>query len=119
MNIDDLTIKQARDIARMFCDSGDNTPTLPQNANTDIPVGKNVLIRGVTLYYVGHCVRVTEQEIVLSDASWVAHTGRFNEALTTGVLSEVEPFPHGNVVVGRGAVMDVSAWPHDLPRTVK
>ena len=109
MSYDDLTIREAREIARMF-----GGQSGAQDA-TDIPVGENIMIRGVTLYYVGHCERVTQQEIVLSDASWVANTGRLHEALTSGTLDEVEPFPHGDVIVGRGAIMDVSRWPHDLP----
>lgn len=112
MNFDNITIGEARQIACMFAAGA-------QPSETSIPVGENVLIRGVTLYYVGYVERVTEQEVVLSDASWVASTGRFNEALVNGTLDEVEPFPHGEVVVGRGAIMDVSRWPHALPKAAK
>ncbi len=112
MKIDDLTIGEAKQLASMF--SGGMV-----QSETSIPVGESVLIRGVTLYYVGHVKRVTEHEVVLSSCSWVADTGRFNEALQSGTLDEVEPFPHGEVVVGRGAIMDVSRWPHELPKVTK
>ena len=79
-------------------------------------VGKSVFVRTVTCYYTGHLVRVTAGELVLTDAAWVADTGRFSVALATGKLHEVEPFPDGEVVVPRGGVIDATAWAHPLPR---
>ena len=81
-------------------------------------VGRCYLIRTVTVYVLGRLVAAYDQELVLEDASWVADTGRFHEALAKGTLSEVEPFA-SNVVVGRGAICDASEWLHDLPRTAK
>ena len=81
-------------------------------------IGQKYLIRTVTMYYVGLLVSVFDHELVLSDCSWVADTGRFNNALVTGVLDEVEPMP-GTVIVGRGAVVDATEWNHDLPNKVK
>ena len=78
-----------------------------------------VLIRTVTHYLTGRVVDVTSQEIVLEDAAWIASTGRFEQALRTGELDEVEPFPSGRVIVGRGAIIDCAAWSHDLPLAVK
>ena len=61
----------------------------------------------------------TDQESsLLDDAAWVADSGRFSTALTTGELNEVEPFP-GSCYVSRGAIVDVSPWQHDLPRVKK
>ena len=56
-------------------------------------VGDCVFIRTVTLYYVGRVVGFSDTEILLEEASWIADTGRFMQALTTGSLSEVEPYP--------------------------
>ena len=81
-------------------------------------VGQSYLIRTVTMYYVGRLENVFEHELVLSSCSWVADTGRYNEALTAGSLSEVEPIP-GTVIVGRGAVVDAVEWVHPLPTAVK
>lgn len=83
------------------------------------PVGKCVFIRTVTMFLVGKLVHVTSGELVLKDAAWVADSGRWAQALATGVLSEVEPFPDGDVVVARGGVIDCCVWSHPLPRTVK
>ena len=77
--------------------------------------GKNVFIRTVTMIYTGNLVMLDDKEILLSDAAWIADTGRFADALATGKLNEVEPYP-GNILVGRGAVLDISIWEHDLPR---
>lgn len=116
MDIDKLTIGELKQLVAMT--KGIGVGCAPQS-EPNVKVGQNILIRGVTLYYVGHVERVSETEIVLSEASWVADTGRFNEALRTGVLSEVEPFPNGEVVVKQGAIMDYSPWPHSLPKEVK
>jgi hypothetical protein len=55
---------------------------------------------------------------VLLYAAWVASTGRFNRFLATGIVEECEPFPDGQVLVGRGSIIDACRWPHPLPRTV-
>ena len=39
-------------------------------------------------------------------------------ALLNGTLDEVEPIV-GDVVVGRGAIVDAVEWKHDLPKAVK
>lgn len=69
-------------------------------------IGQAYLIRTVTMIDTGIVIRVTEQEIVLTDAAWIADTGRFSEAVKNAEFSEVEPFPDGEVIVGRAAVID-------------
>ena len=81
-------------------------------------IGKNVLVRAVTLYYTGRLVAIEDGFLVLDGAAWIADTGRFHQALTTGLLNEVEPYP-GTCYVSAGAVVDVSEWAHDLPRKQK
>lgn len=83
-------------------------------------IGETVFIRTVTYHYTGRVLAVYANEIVLADATWVADSGRWSAALQTGTLSEVEPYPDGaEVVISRGAIVDVSPWRHPLPRTVK
>lgn len=81
-------------------------------------VGAKVLIRTVTLYYTGRIVSFDDHEILLEDAAWIADTGRFSEACKTGSVLEVEPY-FTPVLVGRGAVVDMSEWTNALPREVK
>lgn len=80
--------------------------------------GQAVFIRTVTYHYTGRITRVDPNFIDLADAAWVADSGRWANALTTGTLSEVEPYP-GNVIISRAAVVDISPWNHDLPNQVK
>lgn len=83
--------------------------------------GTNVLIRTVTHYYTGHIDDITPDGwIVLSQAAWIADTGRFSTALATGDLNEVEPYPAERPIwINSGAVIDIAPWTHELPRTVK
>jgi hypothetical protein len=81
-------------------------------------VGECYIIRTVTYHLVGRLTWVGPVELVLEDAAWVADSGRWAEALRTGKLSEVEPFP-AEVIVGRGSITDATAWPHPLPRDTK
>jgi hypothetical protein len=84
-------------------------------------VGKTYLLRGVTMYQIGTVVGITPTELLLSPAAWVADTGRFNAALKSGVLAEVEPYPTETLPAGvnRGALSDWCTWPHGVPTEVK
>lgn len=82
-----------------------------------LDVGKSIFIRTVTHYYTGEVVYSDATWVVLTKASWVAHSGRWTQALASGNLSEVEPYP-GKVSVSLGAVVDISEWMHKLPDTV-
>jgi hypothetical protein len=80
--------------------------------------GKNVLIRTVTHYYTGKLAGADSSWLRLDDAAWIADTGYFSEALKKGTLNEVEPYP-GSCYIAAGAVVDISEWQHELPRTRK
>ena len=81
-------------------------------------IGKAYLIRTVTMHYTGRVVAVTDSDVVLEDAAWIADTGRFGTALANGSLSEIEPYPD-RVAVCRGGMIDFAEWTHSLPRTQK
>jgi hypothetical protein len=69
-------------------------------------IGSVYLIRTVTMIDTGRLVQVTDQELVLEDAAWIADTGRFSQAVAKAEFGEVEPFPDGRVIVGRTSVID-------------
>lgn len=70
-------------------------------------IGGKYFIRTVTHHHTGVVVAVTEQEIVLRDAAWIADDGRFTQSLATCDFKEVEMFPAGrDVIVGRATVID-------------
>ena len=110
MNLDELTIGQARKLSRMFIGKCDHNP---------YEIGKNYFIRTVTMIQIGKLIEVGPHELVIENACWVADTGRFTDALAEGSLNEVELFPKGRVIVGRATVIDACIWPHDLPQEQK
>ena len=81
-------------------------------------IGENYVIRTVTMIQVGKLVEVTDEELILEGASWIADTGRWMNFLRDGKLNEVEPFPD-SVIVGRKALIDATIWRHNLPRDQK
>lgn len=81
-------------------------------------LGKNYLIRTVTYHHVGKLVEITDSDLVLESASWVADSGRFHTALKTGDLDEVEPFVNP-VIINRSSIIDATVWDHDLPQEQK
>jgi len=110
MNIDDLTVREIKHIQSMCRPTTDNHP---------YEIGKNYFIRTVTHHFTGKLVKVTSKELVLEDAAWIADDGRFHEAIRDGKLNEVEPFPDGQVIIGRGSLIDAVIWKHTIPRSVK
>ena len=94
------------------------TKKAPANNGHPYQIGSNYLVETVTKYYLGRLVWVGPQELVLEDASWIADTGRYHEALRDGTAAEVEPCPEP-VIVGRGAVVDAVLWRKALLREVR
>lgn len=78
--------------------------------------GQAAIIRTVTHTWVGRVLRVSRDEVLLGDASWVADAGRWSEftAGAIGASAEIEAAP-GVVSVMRSAIVDVCAWPGNLP----
>lgn len=81
-------------------------------------IGECYLIRTVTHYYTGRVKSMSPSDVVLEDAAWIPDTGRYSEALQTGGLAEVEPYPD-EVIVSMGAIVDATVWKHPLPREPK
>ena len=73
-------------------------------------IGKSYLVRTVTMIQHGRLLDVTEKELVIDQAAWIADTGRFSDFMNgRGEPSEVEPFGPGVVIVNRGAIIDAQA----------
>lgn len=82
--------------------------------------GQNYLVQTVTHYYLGRYSGEPEKGfIVLSDASWVADTGKFSKAISDGVLNEVEWLNKSFVYVSLGAVVSIIPWTKPLPSETK
>jgi hypothetical protein len=97
VDIKDLTIGQAQTLASMFGKDSDPGPW---------QIGAVYMVRTVTMIDTGKLVQVTDQELVLEDAAWIADTGRFATAVAKAEFGEVEPFPDGRVIIGRGSIID-------------
>ena len=88
------------------------------DANSPFEIGKAYLIRTVTMINIGVVKSVGEKELVLSDCSWIADTGRYHNCIKDGTLEEVEPYTD-DVIIGRGSLIDATIWNHELPRNQK
>ena len=108
MNIDDMTIGEAKQLAAMVA------PDLCHTTKaTSLKVGNKYFIRTVTHYILGELAEITDETFVMARACWIADTGRFADFLKTGTPSEAEPFG-GNAHVMRHSIVDVADWAHAL-----
>ena len=119
MKLDELTIGEARELVRMFrskerdvCLDGLGPPN-----DSHWEIGGVYFIRTVTHHLTGQLVSVTPQELVVKDAAWIADDGMFSEAMRTGAFAEVEPYPDGNVIIGRGSLIDARKVTFAAPRS--
>lgn len=85
-----------------------------------IEIGKSYFFRTVTYHSVGKVVAREGDWLRLEGASWVADSGRFMQAMATGVLEEVEPVGNERVLyVNLAACADYIPWMHELPKDQK
>lgn len=83
-------------------------PLTKANAYT---VGDFVHIETVTKYFVGELVAISDEQMVLNNAAWVAHTGRPHEYFKgTKAPTSLEPLGDG-WIIERGSVVGGKAIP--------
>jgi len=92
---------------------------LTQDEQVDIKeyddlIGHQWFFRTVTYHCVGRVVARVGDFLKMYDASWVAHSGRFMQAIKQGRLNEVEPV--GIYYVNLKTVIDFFPWTHNLPK---
>jgi hypothetical protein len=115
MNLNDLTIGQAKELAALF--QVGNATAQPLS---NYPVGKNVIVRTVTMIYTGFLESVTASDLVLVNCSWIPETERFMKFVAEGAVKECEPYPEGlPVFINRGALLDMCELKKELPRSQK
>ena len=115
MNIEELTLKQIREIQALDV-------TLVQRGAVPVesqyPIGLNVIVRTVTMIYTGRLQQVTQTDLILVDCSWIPETDRFMQFVANGAVRECEPYPDGlPVFINRGALLDMCELRKDLPRS--
>jgi hypothetical protein len=80
-------------------------------------IGKSYFIRTVTYHVIGTVESIKGPFLVLSEASWIADSGRFSKAISEGELSEVEYV--GEMIVNTSAIADATRWNHKNPKVTK
>jgi hypothetical protein len=117
MNINELTIGQAKELTNLLNNKTESNKT-ESNKSNPFEIGENYFIRTVTMSFVGKLKAVFDDALVLSEASWVADSGRFHNMLKSGLQSEsgseIEPFIK-DVIVSRGALIDATVYDFPLP----
>ena len=114
INVDELTVKQIKQITGLLKGGTSSEVAHPYT------IGSPYFFRLVTHFLTGRVIKVTSKEIVLTEAAWIADTGRFTQAIADGKLNEVEPYPADEeVIIGRGALIDCVKWKHELPKVQK
>jgi len=80
-------------------------------------VGSKFFFRTVTYHLVGEVKKIVGRFAYLKNASWIADSGRFMNAIKDGTLNEVEPV--GDAFVNVDTVVDFFPWKHKLPTEQK
>ena len=109
INIEDLTIGQAKELAAQFAGnkSGPETP---------FEIGKPYFIRTVTYHATGLLVDIKGGFLILDKAAMIADSKRFFGFLTDWKSNnpEIEPFT-SKLFISVGAIIDATEWKQDLP----
>jgi hypothetical protein len=114
MDINSLTIGEVKQLSTLLNSGAATTCSAPYK------IGQGYFIRTVTMSYTGRITAVHPQELELSEACWIADSGRFHKALKGewDSSAEHEPFPQ-SIVIGRGAIIDACPISCELPTAVK
>lgn len=113
MNINELTLGQIKEINSLV-NSGATAPAKP----CPVKIGNAYLFRTVTHIELGRVVEIIGDFVKLEEASWIADTGRYHNALRDGTLSEVEPYPD-YTIVALNSMVNIAPWNHELPKEQK
>jgi hypothetical protein len=113
MDLDKMTLGEIKEVGKIL-----GLSATKQTDDSHWKIGENYFVRTVTHHLTGRLLKVTQQELVVEDAAWIADDGRFSEAMKTGNFSEVEPYPDGELIIGRGSIIDAFKI-KTIPRSTK
>jgi len=77
-------------------------------------IGKTLFFRTITYHYTGKVTKIIGFFLGLSDAAWIADSGRFMNFIKTGEASEVEPI--GEMLLNIQTIVDIIPFDHPLPK---
>ena len=90
------------------------------NKEHPFEVGEKYLIRTITMIYTGKLIKVFKNELVFTNCCWIPETERWNESVREGIFKETEPYPpKSEVIISRGAILDIVKVDWNLPNKVK
>jgi len=69
--------------------------------------------------FIGREVGRDADRITITDASWIASTGRRHQFFAGSPAEEVEPYPDGMDLFLPLAGAILTSWPHPLPREAR
>ena len=81
-------------------------------------IGGKYFIRTVTYFATGEVVAIHGDFLELGEAAWIADTGRFSDAMSTGILNEVEPVKVP-MYLNTNTITDAFRWDFKLPNEQK
>lgn len=123
VDINQLTLQQLHEIQNMFPlqrVSDDEVPAPAYKSKYHKLIGKNVIVRTVTMIYTGKLVSVDVTDLVLVDVAWIPQTERYADFVAMGAVRECEPYPDGlEVIISRGGLLDTCVLSKQLPRSQK
>lgn len=105
MDINQMTVGQLKELNSLI--------RQPKHKYFPYKVGDKVFIRTVTLYYTGQIESLNGDWITLTNASWIADTGRFYDFLKDGKCNEYESFQK-SVSIPVQSLIDITEWQHNL-----
>lgn len=95
-----------------------DTLNLKQEIELPFKLGQAYFIRTVTYFATGRVKEIVGQFLILEDAAWIADTGRFSDAMSKGIMDEVEPV-ECDMIINSAAITDAFPWDKKLPREQK
>lgn len=93
---------------------GENFEPVEINSLDEL-IGKKIFVRTVTYHLLGEVKKRVGDLLFLKNATWVADSKRFNEAIKNGFNSEAELEYVGDWFVNIKAIVDGGFWKHSLP----
>lgn len=115
MNIEDLTLKQIRELQSLVTSNDKSSEAAYHSL-----VGENVIVRTVTMIYTGKLIGYDDKCLVLTDCSWIPETDRYMQFVAEGKVNECEPYPDGlPVYINTGALLELCELKAKLPRLQK
>jgi len=79
--------------------------------------GNAYFFRTVTYHCIGRVTQSVGKFLLLTEAAWIADSGRFMQTIRDGILNEIELVD--TLILNLDSTVDAFPWNHPLPREQK